>query len=282
MIDIKSISSGLTLGDDDIWYSQDTQNTSYPSDGNEKCFSIEDGSFWFHHRNGCITSVVKTYPPKNNGTIFDIGGGNGFVSAHLISSGFDVVLLEPGKAGAINAKSRGLKNIICATTKTAQLNPNSISGVGLFDVIEHIEDDLEFLRSIQKIMKPDGRIYATVPAYSFLWSEEDVEAGHFKRYKLKDLSKVFKSAGFEVEFSSYIFRFLPFPIFLLRTIPYNLGLSRAKETGENDTGDHAKKAGFITKILNVFLKKEIKNLDNKKLMRFGGSCLIVAKSPKKE
>jgi len=79
MIDLKSISMGLELGDDGIWYSTDTENISYPSEGNDACFAVEENSFWFKHRNKCITSVVKCFPPENNGTIFDIGGGNGFV-----------------------------------------------------------------------------------------------------------------------------------------------------------------------------------------------------------
>ena len=75
MIDIKSISAELKLGDNGIWYTQDNQSISYPSEGNESCFLVEDHSFWFKHRNNCIVSVVKSYPPEDKGTIFDIGGG---------------------------------------------------------------------------------------------------------------------------------------------------------------------------------------------------------------
>lgn len=123
MLDIQAVSTNLKLGEDRIWYSKDSQDISYPSDGNEVCFTIEDKSFWFKHRNCCILSAVKSYPPKDNGTIFDIGGGNGFVSLALATSGFDVALVEPGKTGALNAKRRGLDSVICATTATAQFKP---------------------------------------------------------------------------------------------------------------------------------------------------------------
>ncbi len=184
MVDIQSISTGLQLGNDGIWYSSNTEDISYPSDGNDACFAIEENSFWFKHRNNCIASVVKSYPPKSNGTIFDIGGGNGFVSLGLANSGFNVVLVEPGKFGASNTKKRGLSNVICATTDTAKFNPHSLPAVGLFDVMEHIEDDLNFLKSIKELMKKNARLYVTVPSYSFLWSAEDVFAGHFRRYDL--------------------------------------------------------------------------------------------------
>ncbi|MBL4865055.1 MAG: hypothetical protein JKY67_01610, partial [Pseudomonadales bacterium] len=141
MVDIQSISTGLQLGNNGIWYSADIETINYPSDGNDACFTVEENSFWFKHRNNCIASVVKSFPPENNGTIFDIGGGNGFVSLGLVNSGFNVALVEPGLEGASNAKNRGISNVICATMDTAKFNPNTLPAVGLFDVIEHIEDD---------------------------------------------------------------------------------------------------------------------------------------------
>ena len=119
MVDIQSISTGLKLGEDGIWYGSGNQNISYPAGGNEACFAVEDSSFWFGHRNNCIASIVGSYPPANNGTIFDIGGGNGFVSLGLVNAGFDVALVEPGRVGASKAKNRGLKDVICATANTA-------------------------------------------------------------------------------------------------------------------------------------------------------------------
>ena len=278
MIDIKSISAELKLGDNGIWYSQDNQSISYPSDGNESCFLVEDHSFWFKHRNNCIVSVVKSYPPEDSGAIFDIGGGNGFVSLGLANAGFDVALVEPGIVGAVNGKNRGIKNVICATTKTAKFNQHSLPAVGLFDVIEHIEDDLAFLKSIRSLIKKGGRLYVTVPSYPFLWSGEDVLAEHFRRYTLGGISNVLKSAGFEVEFSSYIFRFIPIPIFLLRVLPYKLGLSKVERNTKKTSRDHGVKGGLMANIIRAILQPEIDNLNQKKAMPFGGSCLIVAKS----
>lgn len=278
MVEIRTISTGLTLGSDGIWYGLDTQDLSYPPDGNRFCFAIEDNSFWFRHRNNCIISIVKTYPPEDNGAIFDIGGGNGFVSSGLEAAGFDAVLVEPGKVGALNAKTRGLENVICATTDVAKFKPHSLPAVGLFDVIEHLDDDLSFLQSIQGIMKKDGYLYVTVPSYPFLWSEEDVLAGHFRRYSLKSISNVLQAAGFTVVFSSYIFRVIPILVLFLRTLPYKLGLSQGELKAENIFRDHAVNGGTAARIINSLLHSEVKHLKNKRRMRLGGSCLIVARN----
>lgn len=128
-------------------------------------------------------------------------------------------------------------------------------------------------------MKKDGYLYATVPSFSFLGSAEDDLAGHFRRYTLEDMYKLLKSSGFDVVFSSYIFRLLPIPIFLLRSLPYKIGLSKKKLKPTAVSRDHAVKSGLTVNILNAILKPEINNLNDRRPMRFGGSCLIVAKSP---
>jgi len=273
MIDISSICEGLELGDDGIWYSDSSQKISYSKHGNDDCFNVEDNSFWFKHRNSCITTVVKKFGSKSE-TIFDIGGGNGYVSLGLQESGYDVVVVEPGKNGARNAKKRGLSNVVCSTTDTAQFKPNTLPAIGLFDVVEHIEDDVGFLKSIRCMLKEDGYVYISVPAYSALWSADDVSAGHYRRYTTKGMSSVLQSAGFDVVFSSYIFRFLPVPIFFLRALPYKLGIKPKKNT----RNDHVVQSGLKVELLNKLLNSEIDNLDHKVSMGFGGSCLIVAKS----
>jgi SAM-dependent methyltransferase len=222
--------------------------------------------------------VVASFPPDVDGTIFDIGGGNGLVSLRLAKAGFDVALVEPGSIGATNAKNRGLETVICATTRTARFKERSLPAVGLFDVIEHIEDDLGFLQSIRGLMQEGGRLYATVPSYSFLWSADDALAGHFRRYAAGDLCRLLQAAGFGVEFSSYVFRFLPVPIFLLRTLPHRLGVARTDREGRKPARDHAAHGGLVADILSSLLWPEIENLDKKKAMRFGASCLVVGRA----
>ena len=61
----------MQLGADGIWYAGEVGEISYPSEGNEACFEIEDNSFWFRHRNDSIREVVRNFPPKETGAIFE-------------------------------------------------------------------------------------------------------------------------------------------------------------------------------------------------------------------
>ena len=70
----------LRLGEDGIYYAIGSEAISYPEEGNEACFQIEDQSFWFRHRNHCIQELVRKFPPNGKGPIFDVGAGNGFLT----------------------------------------------------------------------------------------------------------------------------------------------------------------------------------------------------------
>lgn len=277
MIDIASITSGLVQGGDGIWRGASTGNVSYPVDANDAYFSVEDSSFWFKHRNECVVTLVRTFPPSAENSIVDIGGGNGFVSQGLMKAGFDVALIEPGAAGAFNARKRGLRNVICATTTGANIRDRSVPAVGLFDVIEHIEDDLAFLGSIRAMLQHDGRVYITVPAHSALWSAEDENAGHYRRYTRRSLSRLLDSAGFDVLFSTYIFRLLPVPIALLRALPYRLFGAQRPKDGRDVARDHVIADGAVARLVGAALQGEVTSLARKRPLRFGASCMVVAR-----
>jgi len=201
---IHQFTTGLQLAEDGVWQAAISSKVSYPDDGNVACAEIEDGSFWFRCRNQVIAAAVKRYPPPGL-PVFDLGGGNGYVSLGLTAAGFDTVLVEPGRAGAMSGVRRGVQRVISATVETAGFRPGTLPAAGLFDVLEHVEDHLGFLRTIRTALRPDGRLYLTVPAFQWLWSNEDEHAGHFRRYTVSTLRSVLASAGFGIEYLSYFF-----------------------------------------------------------------------------
>ena len=273
VINIPDIANGLEIKDD-IWICKSHSSYSYPYSGNELCFSVEENSFWFKHRSNCVIEVIKKFPPPNN-TLFDIGGGNGYVSESLTKEGINTYLVEPGEQGIKNAKIRGLKNLICSTIEDAGFKKESLPSVGLFDVIEHIDDDTKFLHTIRDYLVKGGRLYATVPAYSLLWSKDDVYAGHFRRYRRKELEDKFTKTGFSLNYSTYLFSFLPLPIFLFRKIP---GILRKEKN--IDLQEYTRYHQVRSRGSNVFVQQmcnmELKRIKKQKLIPLGSSCLMAA------
>ena len=272
---IQDVATNLELGEQGIWFATGKSNVFYPPDGNDVCFELEDHSFWFEHGNRCITSVVRNFPPA--GTFFDLGGGNGFVSLGLEKAGWPCIVVEPGHAGAVNARKRGVANVICATLEDANFQPHSLPAAGLFDVLEHIPDDAGFLRALCERLILGGRIYLTVPAYSWLWSAEDISAGHFRRYTVSSLVRVLAQCGFEVEFASYIFSALPLPILVSRTLPSLFGRRTPGDTSEA-ISEHRSGSKTLLKVAQGVFNWELQRLKRKKTIPAGGSCLVVARS----
>jgi len=273
---INQFSSSIQCGDHGIYFADSIETISYPDEYNDLCFEVEENSFWFRHRNDCIIEMIKNYRSSKDGPIFDVGGGNGFVAKGLLDAGLDVVLVEPGPAGALNAKKRGLPHVICATTHTAKFKSGTIPAIGVFDVVEHIEDDVGFLKHLWDLLVPGGMLYLTVPAYQLLWSQEDVDGGHFRRYTLRNLKKKITYSGFDISYSSYIFSYLPILIFLLRTIPYKLNLVKSYASNSVKK-DHSSPKGIVIKIINIFHHWELKRIGTIKRIPFGGSCMIAAR-----
>jgi SAM-dependent methyltransferase len=271
---IPEFASNLEAGEDGIWRSRTRSAISYPEAGNDLYFQLEDGSFWFQHRNRCLTEVLRHYPP--GGVFFDIGGGNGCVALAIQRSGWPVVLVEPGPFGARNAKSRGIDHVVCSTLEDAGFRAGCMAAAGAFDVVEHIDDDLGFVRSVGTSLRPGGRFYVAVPALQSLWSQEDADVGHYRRYTTSSLRRLLESAGFEVEYLTYFFGCLPLPILVQRVLPYRLGIHiSTSQAQQQKRSIHA--GGVLQPILERLLARELGSFCSRRTIRLGSSCLAVAK-----
>lgn len=280
-MDIAALSSSLRTDATGIWVSQHRANhsISFPASGHADCFRIEENSFWFAHRNKCISRAISGSPFE--GPFLDVGGGNGVVSEHLQSDGIETVVLEPGLEGAANAKRRGIRHVVCATLDEARFAPGAFGGAGLFDVIEHVEDDGALLRATHAVLRRDGVLAVTVPAYDALWSAEDDAAGHHRRYTERTLRAVLERSGFTVDYATYFFAPLTVPLFFARSLRYRLGLRRGTDPSrvqqiQEEAARHHTPSPLARLAMNALLEPEVKRVRERRSIPFGTSCLAIA------
>ena len=273
-MEIDSITRNFLKDKYGIVHSRKMADISYPSTGNDFYFQLEDKSFWFRHRNNCILEAVRRYPPK--GEILDIGGGNGYVTKRLIDEGYPAVLLEPGLSGAFNGKvGRNLPHVICSTLQDLDLRDASVAAAGCFDVIEHIDDDAAFVTDVARILQPKGMLYLTLPAKQWLWSACDVYTGHFRRHYMKTVEALL-GEHFDIIYFTYFFGCLAVPLFLLKAIPYRLGLIREKPNFFSNETEHGTSGGLTASLIELMLKNETKMIREGRRKTIGTSCLVVA------
>jgi SAM-dependent methyltransferase len=95
------------------------------------------------------------------------------------------------------ARTRGL-NVKKIAEEIPLIPSSSFEVILLLDVLEHLEDDLGYLKVFENALTPGGLILITVPANRFLWSFHDVANSHYRRYSKKLLKRTLASTDLNV------------------------------------------------------------------------------------
>jgi 2-polyprenyl-3-methyl-5-hydroxy-6-metoxy-1,4-benzoquinol methylase len=62
-------------------------------------------------------------------------------------------------------------------------------------VMEHVADDVGFVRRIADFLEPGGHVIVGVPGRQDCWGIEDETVGHLRRYDRSELARVLTEAG---------------------------------------------------------------------------------------
>lgn len=76
---------------------------------------------------------------------------------------------------------------------------DKVDTVVMMNVLEHIADDAEALRSLARVTSPGGRIVIWVPGYMQLYGDFDRKVGHVTRYTPATLRRTVTAAGLDIE-----------------------------------------------------------------------------------
>ena len=79
-----------------------------------------------------------------------------------------------------------------------ELSAQRFDTVFCVNVLEHIEDDREALRTFHRVLAPGGHALVWVPAVQAAYGPLDAELGHFRRYSKASLAAAFAAAGFDM------------------------------------------------------------------------------------
>jgi SAM-dependent methyltransferase len=171
--------------------------------------SAEKNHFWFRVRRTWIFDKINKFIPPP-ATLLEVGCGTGNVCSFLATQGYDATGCEFYQE-AIVLSWPGFKSVRADANKLPFEN-KSFDIVGLFDVIEHLKDDVTPLREACRVVKDSGIIVITVPAREELWSYIDERAFHKRRYSKKSLGEVIEKAYLNPLSIEYFFMSLYLPM----------------------------------------------------------------------
>ena len=181
---------------------------------------VVESSWWYLIRNSLLVDYIRKFGAPR--AMWEVGSGTGIVAEALTSAGISTVAVEPSRVGARAGVTRGLTSI-ASTLEGLRLPTKSLPAIGLFDVLEHLEEPEELLTECHRVLERLGRLYLSVPALTWLWSQADDLAGHKCRYTKKTLTKLLRDCGFEVQNCSYRLTTLVAPMAIFRSLPWRLG-----------------------------------------------------------
>lgn len=191
---------------------------------------LEDSLWWIQGRKSIIRRHLLKIASRRGQieTIMDIGCGSGGNLEVLAEFG-GVIGVEPSGVLAERSRSRGVASRVYELPAWQIAETPSTDLFTMFDVLEHIEDDVDFLTRLKQSASHEHSLLLSVPACPFLFGEHDKLLSHHRRYSMKMLTDCLVHAGYKPVTIRY-YMFFPFPgalaVRLLDKMKSGLGYKR--------------------------------------------------------
>ena len=244
-------------------------NDGFKQEFFEELFFLEGNSFWFVARNKLISWVIRKYFSQVR-NMLEIGCGTGYVLSGIKDA-------FPGMS--LYGSEIFLEGLKFADKRLSDVNLLQMDAryipfeqefdlIGIFDVLEHIDEEKTVLEQTYRAVKPGGGIILTVPQHKFLWSKHDELACHVRRYERKTLNMLIEKSGFKVErVTSFVS--LLFPLIMFSRLN--------KKRRNNDPCSEYAIPGFINTVFQRIMSIERMLIERGVDFKWGSSLLVVAK-----
>ncbi len=246
----------------------------------QQFLNLEKTHWWFIGRRTIFFSLLDKFLPEKDGLlILDVGCGFGGMLDGLSRLGH-AMGIEIDMESAKVCRDRGFKGICLGSGYDLPIREKSLDLITIFDAIEHIKDDEKVVRQCATALKPGGHIMITVPAYQFLYADNDRVSHHLRRYTLSKLKCLTHSAGLEVIKGTY-FNVILFPLILPAVMLIKIKqairgpIPEGKKGSTNLSYKYPSLLSFILRTIFCSERHLLKRIS----MPFGHSIVLIARKP---
>lgn len=163
---------------------------------------LEDLRSARHYRRWLVNLVA----PYLGEAPIEIGSGIGDYAAELSAGRLSYTATEPDptryRVLAERFASDPVVRVAQLSLPTDQTGDHS--GLVMLNVLEHVEADVDALRSAAGLVRPGGAVVVFVPAFNGAMSRFDRLIGHHRRYTRASLHAALTAAGLRVERLQYV------------------------------------------------------------------------------
>ena len=157
-------------------------------------------SWWYRGRARALAAALSGSRVPVLKNVLDYGAGYGGMRDELSPYGENVCAFEPHSEARAMAEKRRYETVYA---REVDAFAQKWDLIGLFDVVEHIDDDRGFFWRVREALNDRGWLAITVPAFPFLWSAHDVNLHHYRRYTKATLKSLLDETDYDVEYASY-------------------------------------------------------------------------------
>lgn len=147
-----------------------------------------------------MDTLVQKYSMQE--PFLDVGCGQGDVSLYFAKKGWAGKGIDVSEEAIVLAKKAlsEYPNVSVEHKDVSHLD-GKYNTIFLCDVLEHVDNDTEFLQNVKK-MAHNGRagtyLVVTVPVFKKEWRWDDEFYGHIRRYEIPELTNLLEATGFKV------------------------------------------------------------------------------------
>jgi SAM-dependent methyltransferase len=177
----------------------------------------EDRHWWYRGRRSVLARVIDDLRLPARARILDAGCGSGRNMVEFAKHG-TVTGIELSGTSVSLARERAAGEVVEGSVLEMPFQADAFDLAASLDVIEHLEDDLQALRELRRVVAPGGSLLVTVPAYQWLWSGHDEINHHHRRYTRRSLQQTGERAGWQQVRTTYFNSLLLPAAILLRVL----------------------------------------------------------------
>jgi len=159
---------------------------------------------------GFHKKFLEKYGYQKSKSILELGCGSGEFLHELQKRGWNAYGIDFDKKGIEVAKKHfNLQNVFALSFEEFFKNPplEKFDYVVFFEIIEHLEKPLEFIRQAKQMLKQGGTMVLSTPSRErFLanWNAWDFPPHHLARFNRQSLDNIFKKINFRITDFSYV------------------------------------------------------------------------------
>lgn len=235
----------------------------------------EDRHWWYRGRRKIVQRDLARVPVPPGARVLDAGCGSGRLLDELVRYGWRVSGLDMNPDSVEIARGRGHEDVHQGVVESLPWEDETFDLITSLDVIEHTADDRVSLRELRRVLRADGRLLITVPAYQALWSTHDVFNRHYRRYDRRMMRAVAADVDLTIERMTYFNSLLLPPAAAVRLLQRLRRRGNGATANGNHNSDVELTPQWLSPALELPLRLEARWLDGERTLPAGLSLLAV-------